>query len=307
MSKEQCKHITDWAYINKDSIKYLSTYTQRFNPNYDIRKQVLNYLDYIWIYNNNNEWILFDKMREQVAFNTFLKPSQLDEGDDYIYAVFNKNDRIDKQEWKLLCFATRGRTITKFGAIYLDLYQDCSCPPFDKVQSQAINSNSISFSFNFHHLFARDKDRLSRIPTEILDLFNISNSQAKSILCNIIKFSILNDFDNITEYTKDKDGKASISTSFDMNKLLLCQKPDTGSDIPLNQRIINELPYSYLYPVYIRNRNTPDFAFVFRKKGKGMHVHFIGKTILNLFEAQMNARIYCEKLEETWLSNEIVK
>ena len=77
-------------------------------------------------------------------------------------------------------------------------------------------------------------------------------------------------------------------------------------DVPTDERVLNELPYSYLYPICILDSNKPDCAMVFRKKGRGEYTQFIGKTILTLSAAQMNARICHPDLEDTWLSNENV-
>ena len=100
--------INSWAYIATSQIDYLLKilYDSTFNNcgKTDIYTQVYNYLNYRWEYISNNDWLLYSKDKTQVAFNTGLKPC-IENGDDYIFAIFTKNDSLQKQEWRLLCFA----------------------------------------------------------------------------------------------------------------------------------------------------------------------------------------------------------
>lgn len=105
--------INKWAYIAQSQVDYLLKILPNTSFNskasIDIYTQVYNYLNYIWQHISNNEWLLFNSDKTQVAFNIRLKP-RLELGDDYIFAVFEKNI-TSKQEWKLLCFSIRGKDI----------------------------------------------------------------------------------------------------------------------------------------------------------------------------------------------------
>ena len=311
--------INNWAYIAKSQVDYLLELvgTSFFNNESDIYTQVYNYLNYRWKYISVNDWLLYDNGKNQIAFNIGLKPCEIEKGDDYIFAIFSKNDKLEKQEWKLLCFCIRGYNSLRFKdtEIKIDLYDDRSKPiPKITIPFQ------FSLSFGFNHIFKVKKDRsgriiqnrLDRIPNTILERFsnidNIANidDMTKRILCSVIKFAILNDNENISKYNKTENNEKQITTSFDPGKFLLSLNLETDETIPKNERVINELPYSYLYPVCIQNPNYPDFAMVFRKKGRGKYTQFVMKTILKLSEAQMDARICKPDLEDTWLSNKNV-
>ena len=300
--------IKNWAYITDGQIKYLLKLVNEsiFNSQgeIDIDDQVWNYLNHRWLYISNNDWLLFSKDKMQVAFNMGLK-ARIDKGDDYIFAVFSKNDPSYEQEWRLLCFALRGKT-KKIGttSININLYNDLSRPVF--APSPPTKSR---LSFGFNHLFKDDKKRWERIPQNILNTFNDleNNSTQRAFLCSLIKFAILNDSENISEYCRMENGEKRVTTSFDPDKFLNCLNfKDEDESIPKKDRVLNELPVSYMYPVNIQDPNKPDFVYVFRKKGRGEYTQFIGKTILTLSAAQMNARICHPDLEDTWLSNKNV-
>ena len=302
-------HIKNWAYIAQPQVDYLLKILPitSFNSNASINiyTQVYNYLNYIWQHICNNDWLLFSSDKTQVAFNIRLKP-HLELGDDYIFAVFSKYDSSQTYEWRLLCFAIRGKT-KKIGttSININLYNDISRPVF-------IPSPPTKFrlSFGFNHLFIKNKDRLERIPQNILNTFNDleNNSTQRGLLCSLIKFAILNDSENISEYCRMENVEKRVTTSFDPDKFLNCLNfKDEDESIPKKDRVLNELPVSYMYPVNIQDPNKPDFVYVFRKKGRGEYTQFIGKTVLTLSAAQMNARICHPDLEDTWLSNKNVK
>lgn len=302
-------NIKNWAYITDGQIKYLLKLVNEsiFNSQgeIDIDDQVWNYLNHRWLYISNNDWLLYSKDKMQVAFNMGLK-ARIDKGDDYIFAVFSKNDPSYEQEWRLLCFALRGKT-KKIGttSININLYNDISRPVF--APSPPTKSR---LSFGFNHLFKDDKKRWERIPQNILNTFNDlkNNSMQRAFLCSLIKFAILNDSENISEYCRMENGEKRVTTSFDPDKFLNCLNfKDEDESIPKKDRVLNELPVSYMYPVNIQDPNKPDFVYVFRKKGRGEYTQFIGKTILTLSAAQMNARICHPDLEDTWLSNKNVK
>lgn len=304
--------IKNWAFITDGQIKYLLKLVNEsiFNSQgeIDIKDQVWNYLNYIWQRICNNDWLLFSSDKTQVAFNIRLKP-HLELGDDYIFAVFSKNDSLYTQEWRLLGFAIRGKDtqiVTNLGAtsINIDLSEDESRP----VLSPAPPAK-FCFSFGFNHLFKDDKRRWERIPQNILNTFNDleNNSMQRAFLCSLIKFAILNDSENISEYCRMENGEKRVTTSFDPDKFLNCLNfKDEDESIPKKDRVLNELPVSYMYPINIQDPKRPDCAMVFRKKGRGEYTQFIGKTILTLSAAQMNARICHSNLEDTWLSNENV-
>lgn len=300
--------IKNWAYITDGQIKYLLKLVNEsiFNSQgeIDIDDQVWNYLNHRWLYISNNDWLLYSKDKMQVAFNMGLK-ARIDKGDDYIFAVFSKNDPSYEQEWRLLCFALRGKTKKKgTTSININLYNDISRPVF--APSPPTKSR---LSFGFNHLFKDDKKRWERIPQNILNTFNDlkNNSMQRAFLCSLIKFAILNDSENISEYCRMENGEKRVTTSFDPDKFLNCLNfKDEDESIPKKDRVLNELPVSYMYPVNIQDPNKPDCAMVFRKKGRGEYTQFIGKTILTLSAAQMNARICHPDLEDTWLSNKNV-
>ena len=310
--------IKNWAYIAKSQVDYLLELigTSFFNKESDIYTQVYNYLNYRWKYISVNNWFLYDENKTQIAFNIGLKPYKIEKGDDYIFAVFSKNDNIKKQEWKLFCFCIRGYNSLRFKdtIIKIELYDDQSKPiPQITIPYQ------FGLSFGFNHIFKEKKDksgriinRLDRIPNTILKCFsninNITNIDdiTKRMLCSVIKFSILNDNENISKYSKTENNEKQITTSFDPGKFLLSLNLESDETIPKNERVINEAPYSYLYPVCIQDPNYPDFALVFRKKGRGKYTQFVMKTILTVSEAQMDARVCRPDLENTWLSNKNV-
>ena len=256
-----------------------------------------------WQYISNNDWLLFSEDKMQVAFNMGLKPN-IERGDDYVFAVFKKNDSSQKQEWRLLCFAIRGKT-TKIGttSININLYNDISRPVFTPTPP-----TKCCFSFGFNHLFKDDKKRWERIPQNILNTFNDleNNYTQRVLLCSLIKFAILNDSENISEYCRMENGEKRVTTSFNPDNFLNCLNVNEEESTPKTERVLNELPVSYMYPVNIQDPNKPDFVYVFRKKGRGKYTQFIGKTILTLSAAQMNARICHPDLEDTWLSNKNV-
>ena len=299
--------INSWAYIATSQIDYLLKilYDSTFNNSgkTDIYTQAYNYLNYRWEYISSNDWLLYSKDKTQVAFNTGLKPC-IENGDDYIFAIFTKNDSLQKQEWRLLCFAVRGKT-TKIGKsnIDIDFYKDESRPVYTPKAPA-----KFSLSFGFNHIFRDDKDRLSRIPQCILHTFNNleNDSLQRELFCRLIKFALLNDNDNISEYSRIENGEKQVTTSFDPDKFLRCLNIKGDKSIPKKERVLNELPYSYMYPTCMQDPNKPDFVFVFRKKGRGEHTQFIGKTIYDLEMAQMSARVCKPDLEDTWLSNDIV-
>ena len=142
----------------------------------------------------------------------------------------------------------------------------------------------------------------------ILNTFNDleNNSMQRAFLCSLIKFAILNDNENISEYCRMENGEKRVTTSFNPDNFLNCLNVNEEESTPKTERVLNELPVSYMYPVNIQDPNKPDFVYVFRKKGRGKYTQFIGKTILTLSAAQMNARICHPNLEDTWLSNENV-
>lgn len=306
--------INNWAYIAKEQVDYLLKLTNvsTFNNESDIdmHTQVYNYLNYRWQYICDNNWLLYNENRTQTAFNIGLKPCNIEKGDDYIFAIFSKNEKLNKQEWKLLCFCIRGTNSLKYKETdILDLYRDESKPnPMITIPSQ------FSLSFGFNHLFEEKKDksgkiienRLDRIPNIILERFNKIDNMTKQILSSMIKFAILNDNENISQYHKTENNEKQITTSFDPEKFLISLNLGNDETIPKNERVINEPPYSYLYPVCIQNPNYPDFAIVFRKKDRGEYTQFIMKTILKLSDAQMNARVFKPNLEDTWLSDKNV-
>jgi hypothetical protein len=105
-----------------------------------------------------------------------------------------------------------------------------------------------------------------------------------------------------------ENGEKRVTTSFNPDNFLNCLNfKDEDESIPKKDRVLNELPVSYMYPVNIQDSKRPDCVMVFRKKGRGEYTQFIGKTILTLSAAQMNARICHPDLEDTWLSNKNVK
>lgn len=304
-------NIKNWAYITDGQIKYLLKLVNEsiFNSQgeKDIDDQVRNYLNYRWLYISNNDWLLFSKDKMQVAFNMGLK-ARIDKGDDYIFAVFSKNDSSYTQEWRLLGFAIRGKDtqiVTNLGAtsININLYNDISSPVLTPAPPA-----KFCFSFGFNHLFKDDKKRWERFPKNILNTFNNleNNSTQRTLLCSLIKFAILNDSENISEYCRMENGEKRVTTSFDPDKFLKCLNVNEEESTPKTERVLNELPVSYMYPVNIQDPNKPDFVYVFRKKGRGEYTQFIGKTILTLSAAQMNARICHPDLEDTWLSNKNV-
>lgn len=305
--------IKKWAYIYPKQIDYLLKQLVNesiFNSKgeIDIYDQVWNYLNYRWLYISNNDWLLYSKDKMQVAFNMGLTP-RMNKGNDYIFAVFSKNNPSYEQEWLLLGFAIRGKDtqiVTRQGttSININLYNDISRPVFTPTPP-----TKCCFSFGFNHLFKDDKKRWERIPQNILNTFNDlkNNSMQRAFLCSLIKFAILNDSENISEYCRMENGEKRVTTSFDPDKFLKCLNfKDEDESIPKKDRVLNELPVSYMYPVNIQDPNKPDFVYVFRKKGRGKYTQFIGKTILTLSAAQMNARICHSNLEDTWLSNENV-
>lgn len=300
--------INNWACITPGQIDFLLTLVNEsiFNSEgeKDIYDQVHNYIIYRWQYIYNNDWLLYSKDKMQVAFNMGLK-ARMDQGDDYIFAVFSKNNPSYEQEWRLLCFALRGKT-KKIGttSININLYNDISRPVFAPSPP-----TKFRLSFGFNHLFKDDKKRWERIPQNILNTFNDlkNNSTQRAFLCSLIKFAILNDNENISEYCGMENGEKRVTTSFNPDNFLNCLNfKDEDESIPKKDRVLNELPVSYMYPVNIQDPNKPDFVYVFRKKGRGKYTQFIGKTILTLSAAQMNARICHSNLEDTWLSNENV-
>jgi hypothetical protein len=103
-----------------------------------------------------------------------------------------------------------------------------------------------------------------------------------------------------------ENGEKWVTTLFNPDKFLKCLNVNEEESTPKTERVLNELPVSYMYPVNIQDPKRPDCAMVFRKKGRGEYTQFIGKTILTLSAAQMNARICHPDLEDTWLSNENV-
>lgn len=304
-------NIKNWAYITEGQIKYLLKLVNEsiFNSQGErnIYDQVWNYLNFRWLYISNNDWLLYSKDKMQVAFNMGLK-ARIDKGDDYIFAVFSKKDSSYTQEWRLLGFAIRGKDtqiVTNIGAtsININLYDDISRP----VLSPAPPAK-FCFSFGFNHLFKDDKKRWERIPQNILNTFNDlkNNSMQRAFLCSLIKFAILNDSENISEYCRMENGEKRVTTSFNPDNFLNCLNVNEEESTPKTERVLNELPVSYMYPVNIQDPNKPDFVYVFRKKGRGKYTQFIGKTILTLSAAQMNARICHPDLEDTWLSNKNV-
>lgn len=304
-------NIKNWAYITEGQIKYLLKLVNEsiFNSQGEINiyDQVWNYLNYRWLYISNNDWLLYSKDKMQVAFNMGLK-ARIDKGDDYIFAVFSKNDPSYKQEWRLLGFAIRGKDtqiVTNIGAtsININLYDDISIP----VLSPAPPAK-FCFSFGFNHLFKDDKKRWERFPKNILNTFNDlkNNSMQRAFLCSLIKFAILNDSENISEYCRMENGEKRVTTSFNPDNFLNCLNVNEEESTPKTERVLNELPVSYMYPINIQDPKRPDCVMVFRKKGRGEYTQFIGKTILTLSAAQMNARICHSNLEDTWLSNENV-
>lgn len=301
--------INHWAYISPRQIDYLLNTLDGSAFNTDavigLSDQVYNYLNYLWLYIKENEWLLFNEDKTRVAFNIRLKP-RIELGDDYIFAVFGKNDNPGKQEWKLICFVIRGTNSLKFAnvEIDIDLYSDRSAP-FPSI----VIPNEFTLSFGFNHLFIED-DRhpicraKGRIPNEILNLFSEWDTTSKRMLCSLIKFSILNDHEGVSRYLQTDENIKLVTTSFNTDKFLRIINFDDDCRVAKKERILNELPYSYLYPVCIRRFDIPDFAIVFRKKGKGRYTQFIGKTILKLSDAQMSARVCNPVLKDTWLSNE---
>lgn len=298
--------INNWAYIAEKQVNYLIKICESiFNSNSDIDliTQVYNYLNIRWQYVKENGWLLYDKDEKQVAFNIGLKP-HIELGDDYIFAIFSKNEMPEKTEWRLLCFSIRSKDSLKFGTtdIKIDLYDDCSRPiPRTTVPIQ------FGMSFGFNHLFISDKDRLKRIPNKILNFFSdLEDVTQRRILSSMIKFAILNDNENVSQYHRADNNEKQITTSFDPDKFLVCYNTVNNEAVSKEKRVLNELPYSYLYPVCILDSNIPDFAMVFRKTGKGKYTQFIGKTILKLSDAQMDARLFKPDLRNTWLSDENV-
>lgn len=306
--------INNWASITYLQIEHLLkkiVNESTFNSQGEIYiyDQVHNYIIHRWQYISNNDWLLYSKDKKQVAFNMGLK-ARMDKGDDYIFAVFSKNDGPSQPyEWRLLGFAIRGKDtqiVTNLGAtsININLYNDISTPVFTPSPP-----TKFRLSFGFNHLFIKDKDRLKRIPQNILNTFNDleNNYTQRVLLCSLIKFAILNDSENISEYYRMENGEKRVTTSFDPDKFLNCLNfKDEDESIPKKDRVLNELPVSYMYPINIQNPNKPDCVMVFRKKGRGEYTQFIGKTIFTLSVAQMNARICHPDLEDTWLSNENV-
>lgn len=286
--------INRWAYISESKVDKLLglLYDDTFvsNADYDIISQVYNYLNVIFDHVNENDWFIYSPDRQSVAFNTYLKP-RLELGDDYIFAQFKKNRSQFKQEWELEYFSIRGRNQ---GSV--DFGLDKSTPLAYKPLSDII----LKLSFGFNHLFINDKDRIERFPSEVLDAFtDLSDDKQKRMLCSLIKFSILNDNDNVSKFMV-VDGEGMVSSSFDDKKFLPCKNSTrTG-------RVLNELPYSFLYPVCLTSPNKPDCAMVFRKQYRGVYTQLVAKTIISLSDAQMDARVYVQDLNDTWLSNKNV-
>lgn len=304
--------INNWAYIARKQVEYLLSIVEEttFNKHslIGLNDQVNNYLNYVWQYIRDNGWLIYNTEKNQVAFNIRLKP-RIESGDDYIFAIFAKNDKPSCQEWKLICFAVRGKNGNKFGNlnIDIDLYSDIS-QSFPSI----VIPKEFTLSFGFNHLFVEDQKHpecraWERIPSAILNRFTDWSSGTKHLLSSLIKFSILNDSENISRYTRTEEDVRTVSTSFDTDKFLkIINFNDEDSLVAKKDKVLNELPYSYLYPVCIQHRNKPDFAMVFRKKGKGKYTQYIGKTILKLADAQMSARVCQPDLKDTWLSDENV-
>ncbi len=286
--------INRWAYISESKVNKLLDllYDGTFvsNAEYDITTQVYNYLNVIYEHINDNDWFIYSSDRQRVAFNTYLKP-RLELGDDYIFAQFKKNGIQFKQEWELEYFSIRGKNQ---GTV--DFGLDKSTPLTYKQLSDKI----LKLSFGFNHLFINDKDRIERFPDDILDVFtDLNDEKQKRMLCSLIKFSILNDNDNVSRF-KVVDGEGMVSSSFDSTKFLPCKNSTKAG------RVLNELPYSFLYPVCLTNPNKPDCAIIFRKQYRGAYTQLVAKTIISLSDAQMDARVYVQDLNGTWLSNENV-
>ena len=297
--------------ISSGQIDYLlkMIYESIFNKDgkTDIYTQVNNYLNYRLEYIKFYDWLLYSEDKMQVAFNTGLK-SRIAKGEDFVFAIFSRNDSTQKTEWRLLGFALRGKDrIIKIRGesikIKINLYKDESRPVYTPKAPA-----KFSLSFGFNHIFSDDKDRLSRIPQSILNIFNNlkNDSLQRELFCKLIKFALLNDNDNISEYSRIENGEKQVTTSFDPDKFLRCLNIKGDKSTPKKERVLNELPYSYMYPTCMQDPNKPDFVFVFRKKWRGEYTQFIGKTIYSLEMAQMNARVCKPDLEDTWLSNEIV-
>lgn len=284
--------INRWAYISESKVDKLLglLYDETFVPNddYDITTQVYNYLNIIYEHISENNWFIYSPDRQHVAFNTYMKP-RLELGDDYIFAQFKKNRSQFKQEWELEYFYIRGRNQ---GAV--DFGLDRSAPlPYKPISDMTLN-----LSFGFNHLFIKDKDRIERLPNELLNAFtDLNDDSQKRMLCSLIKFSILNDHENISKY-EVIDGVGMVSSSFDLSKFLPC-KNSTRSG-----KVLNELPYGFMYPVCLVNPHKPDCAIIFRKQYRGEHTQLVAKTIISLSDAQMDARVYKPDLTGTWLSNE---
>ena len=250
--------INKWAYISESKVDRLLglLYDGTFvsNEDYDIISQVYNYLNVIYEHIKENNWFIYSPDRQSVAFNTYLKP-RLELGDDYIFAQFKKNKSQFKQEWELEYFSIRGR---HQGTVNFGL--DKSVP----LQYKPISDTKLNLSFGFNHLFIKDKDRIGRFPSKVLDAFTDLNDESqKRMLCSLIKFSILNDHDNISRY-KVIDGTGMISTSFDDSKFLPCKNSTRSGNV------LNELPYSFMYPVCLINPHKPDCAMIFRKQYRGL-------------------------------------
>ena len=272
-------NIKNWAYITDGQIKYLLKLVNEsiFNSQgeKDIDDQVRNYLNYRWLYISNNDWLLFSKDKMQVAFNMGLK-ARIDKGDDYIFAVFSKNDSSYTQEWRLLGFAIRGKDtqiVTNLGAtsININLYNDISSPVLTPAPPA-----KFCFSFGFNHLFKDDKKRWERFPKNILNTFNNleNNSTQRTLLCSLIKFAILNDSENISEYCRMENGEKRVTTSFDPDKFLKCLNVNEEESTPKTERVLNELPVSYMYHDKIKLLTNLILYMFLEKKGE--------ENILNL-------------------------
>lgn len=276
--------------------------------------EIYNHLNHIREYVESNGWIMTSPDGSYRAFNTFLKP-KIGLGDDYIYGVLSAKKREEYTQWSILYYIRGKDSLDVKRNMDIDLYDDKSTPP-PKVSIP----NEMEIIFGFNHLFCpkNDKDdyRISRLPKNITDILGkmggIDDSKRRDMLCNLIKFAILNS--NINEgvdvnshYRVDKDGHRYISTSFNTENLIQflnfnkCKDDESG--------VLNEPPISYLYPICIQSPNVPDAAMIFRKKGRGKYTKFIGKTILNLSDARKDANLFIDgdTLESTWLNLENVE
>lgn len=210
---------------------------------------------------------------EYFIFNSFLRTNNGRKKCNFIYGIAKQKSNCCE-----LLGLMEGNPLMKI--------MDKSTLP----QKPSKNFDHISFAGLENHLHQPDKNRFSRLPEKIRNYCNSSYELADYVLKRLLPAK-----KNFSKISFNED-TIPLNNAPKDDFLISQQYNEIGKS---KHKVLNELQYTYLYPICIPTVTQPAAAMAFRRKTNDRR-KLISKTILTLHQARTNAMVF-QNVDNTWL------